>query len=343
MIKMPPRLSIVVAIIGVLLSSDSALAQAQVYAGLQNQCLNLSDDLFFGLSDSAVDYSILNLQRYLVSMGYLTATPNGYFGAGTLSAVKKFQTAHNISGTGRVGPITRKALQSLTCNTNSAANVASVINSTSVASSVAVLPPINSSNIAVTLPSAGSELTIGKSYSIAWNTVPNYIYSLILEAPNDSGAGFIVGDLSGGTSYSWQAGKIFSQVVNNYQNIATGTYRIRIEQKSKGASDSDLLSGWFTLVTPPLAIISTVPSSVPNDDRTPVVIYGSGFDNSSSVRFDGPYGLSGNSSYVSSDGTVIIITVPTFITAGLHSIRIVNSSGLTSNYLNLQVTKSALE
>lgn len=51
------------------------------------------------------------LQEKLKSLGFLTATPNGYFGAATEKAVKKFQEAHGIKpAPGYIGPSTRALL-----------------------------------------------------------------------------------------------------------------------------------------------------------------------------------------------------------------------------------------
>ena len=53
---------------------------------------------------------VRKLQDFLAKLGLLTATPNGYYGAGTTEAVKKFQTAHKLDALGMVGPATRAAL-----------------------------------------------------------------------------------------------------------------------------------------------------------------------------------------------------------------------------------------
>jgi hypothetical protein len=53
---------------------------------------------------------ILKLQERLVDEGYLTATPNGYYGLATISAVKAYQRAHNLTALGTVGPGTREEL-----------------------------------------------------------------------------------------------------------------------------------------------------------------------------------------------------------------------------------------
>lgn len=53
---------------------------------------------------------VLELQKLLQKLGYLTVTPNGYFGPSTLAAVKKFQAANKLDQLGVVGPGTRAAL-----------------------------------------------------------------------------------------------------------------------------------------------------------------------------------------------------------------------------------------
>lgn len=55
---------------------------------------------------------VLKLQNLLARLGFLTATPNGYYGVGTTAAVKAFQAAHGLSQLGVVGPATREALNS---------------------------------------------------------------------------------------------------------------------------------------------------------------------------------------------------------------------------------------
>jgi hypothetical protein len=53
---------------------------------------------------------VLKLQERLADEGFLTATPNGYYGLATVSAVKAYQRAHNLSALGNVGPSTRDEL-----------------------------------------------------------------------------------------------------------------------------------------------------------------------------------------------------------------------------------------
>ncbi len=54
---------------------------------------------------------VTELQKLLIAQGFLkVAAPTGWFGPLTQAAVKKYQTAHKISATGFVGPLTRAQL-----------------------------------------------------------------------------------------------------------------------------------------------------------------------------------------------------------------------------------------
>lgn len=63
-------------------------------------------DLSLGMTSQ----DVLALQTELQAQGYFQATPTGYFGPITMSAVQAYQAAHGISATGYVGPLTRAAL-----------------------------------------------------------------------------------------------------------------------------------------------------------------------------------------------------------------------------------------
>ncbi len=57
---------------------------------------------------------VLKLQQFLISNGFLAPdNATGYFGLVTSSAVKRFQFANGLAGTGTVGPLTRAVLNSL--------------------------------------------------------------------------------------------------------------------------------------------------------------------------------------------------------------------------------------
>ncbi len=296
-----------------------------------DSCTNLSYDLYSGLQDSRTDLSVSALQKYLVSTGYLSAAPTGYFGPSTLAAVKSFQGANGISVTGRAGPLTRSIIKQKSCATAYIPVAPANDQTASVGASI-------TSNPAITLPASGSQLTIGKTYAVAWNQAPSYMYSLILQSQSGSGEGYILKDQTGSTQYAWQAGRVYSSALSDYTNVATGTYRVRLIQPSKGMTAADPVSGWFTLSSPPLSISTMSPGYAQNNNRTSVVLYGSGFTTSSTVRFDGIYGPYASILYVSPDGTVIVFSVPSGISPGIHPVMVVDPSGSTSNVQSLSVS-----
>lgn len=68
------------------------------------------------LSFGSRNQDVLTLQQFLARAGYLHATPNGYFGHGTRSAVQAFQADNYIRQTGTVGAETRNALNERLCD-----------------------------------------------------------------------------------------------------------------------------------------------------------------------------------------------------------------------------------
>ncbi|MCX6721687.1 MAG: peptidoglycan-binding domain-containing protein [Candidatus Staskawiczbacteria bacterium] len=78
---------------------------------------------YLGPGDKGDD--VLKLQQVLSNLGFLTATPNGYYGLATKAAVQKFQKAHGIKQSGNVGPSTKDTLNQL-----SASSTASTTSST---------------------------------------------------------------------------------------------------------------------------------------------------------------------------------------------------------------------
>ncbi len=297
-------------------------------ASAQSICVNLAHDLSFGLNDSASDNSVSMIQTYLKSSNYLAATPNGYFGLLTLSAVKKYQTNNGISPTGYVGSQTRASINQKTClsgivNNNpatSSANQASV-------SPIVGVPAI--SNTGIKSPATGQALSIGSSTMIRWDKTIAGGYNISLERPGGAGAGFIaLSQLPGsnGNQYLWKVGNIYSSITNSYQDLPIGTYRIRIQGNNTGSTPNDDVSGWFTVIAPQFSVTSIAPASAYADDATSVVLLGSGFSRSTNIYFDSNYSnLQATSRYVSPDGTVIVFTVPTSVTSGSHTLFINNA------------------
>lgn len=58
------------------------------------------------------------LQDFLNRAGFLSVTPNGYFGPATRAAVRAFQSENYIPATGTVGPVTLDAINERMCDTD---------------------------------------------------------------------------------------------------------------------------------------------------------------------------------------------------------------------------------
>lgn len=68
------------------------------------------------LQTGSENSDVYALQGMLSRGGYLYVQPNGYFGPSTKAAVKRFQIANGISATGKVGEITRNAVNERLCD-----------------------------------------------------------------------------------------------------------------------------------------------------------------------------------------------------------------------------------
>ncbi|MEI6057467.1 MAG: peptidoglycan-binding protein [bacterium] len=323
-----------------------------VYAQTPAPCVALTADLTSGATDQYPGPVTL-LQNYLASAGYLKVKSNGHFGPSTKAAVKAFQKANSITQTGTAGPLTRAALQKKSCTTKTSAAISIPANTpiysttlspnqvATTGTTVPVVPttPVVANNpVTITSPASGDVLTIGKANTILWNTSTVNPYNLILEQVGGAGAGFIASNLSNGSSYSWKAGNVFSSAAQANQNVATGTYRVRIESTTGGVTSSDPVSGWFTLIAPPLVVTSVTPTSLPADGRTTGVIYGTGFDSSSIVYLDQQYGVGATVNYISPDGTIIVFSIPKVVSVGVHSVLVGNQYGAISNSTSFLVT-----
>lgn len=75
-------------------------------------------DLKINLSRGAESGNVLKLQNFLFAKGFLKATPNGYFGPGTLAGVKAFQKSVGLPQVGNTGPMTRMAIKKASCDAN---------------------------------------------------------------------------------------------------------------------------------------------------------------------------------------------------------------------------------
>lgn len=296
----------------------------QVSAG----CLNITHDLYYGLSDY-YDSSILNMQKYLAQSGYLLATPNGYFGSGTLAAVKKFQAANGISNTGRVGPQTRARLKELTC--------VAVVQSQPAAVAEALS---SSQNPTILSPQAGQTLIGGQKQNIRWDQNNNSLYDILLERDDGYTAGYISANRNGG-NYEWEIGQVYSPASQSNIMAEPGRYRIKLRNTGWGGYSGDQYSGYFDLQGTPLVINQVLPETVAAGSV--LAIYGSGFGSLTSLAFDDLYSNRIKPVYLSSDGKLMVINVPNLY-AGRHTLWLNDfyASGATStpsNTVSIRITK----
>ncbi len=70
------------------------------------------------LQSGSENEDVYTLQNFLAGRGYLYATPNGYFGPATYSAVVSFQSNSGLLTTGTVGQSTRDLINAQLCNGN---------------------------------------------------------------------------------------------------------------------------------------------------------------------------------------------------------------------------------
>ncbi len=114
------------------LQAQLAALQAQLGTGAAPASASNSYIFTSYLKQGSESDEVMELQKVLSKLGFLSVVPNGYFGPSTLAAVKKFQAAHGLDQLGAVGPGTRLALNSLAGTAPSAPALSSVSNSTYV-------------------------------------------------------------------------------------------------------------------------------------------------------------------------------------------------------------------
>lgn len=81
-----------------------------------SSCINLQYNMRYRASDVRTNGEVSLLQDFLYAQGYLSSEPSGFFGQQTLAAVKAFQRANGLTGTGYVGPRTREIISRMSCD-----------------------------------------------------------------------------------------------------------------------------------------------------------------------------------------------------------------------------------
>lgn len=99
--------------------TNSDDAGRTVYPSTPSVCVELSRNLYLGLSDAQTNGEVGKLQQFLISTGdYTYGEVTGYFGPATEQAVKRWQSRNGVvssgtpdsTGYGAVGPSTRTAM-----------------------------------------------------------------------------------------------------------------------------------------------------------------------------------------------------------------------------------------
>lgn len=86
--------------------------------GIVSSCVTVSTNLRYKMRDIVgQDGDVNTLQDFLISGGFMQGDSTGYFGAGTLRAVKMFQQRQGLSPTGYVGQLTREKIKTVSCDT----------------------------------------------------------------------------------------------------------------------------------------------------------------------------------------------------------------------------------
>lgn len=338
----------------------------------KTSCTILTKNLSYGSTNSSSGSQVTSLQNFLYSAGYLSTPATGRYGDLTVASVKKFQTAKGISAIGTVGPQTRVAIQKVSCpisTVNSAltTSVAEVLcpNGNTLTSSCAVAPggvttvpiPVSTptpENNPIFSPTTGSRLTIGQKYLIQWTGGNSQsIISVLLKDQNGAGAGWVSDSLSGTTnSYNWTVGNV-SIAGQQPAVVPPGNYQLNVIDNASYGSALTLKSRIFSIAEAPLYIAHVLPTSVPADGKTTVILYGSGFSNLTKVVLAGSgyYNPVIVPRFVSADSSFLWFFVPQYVTSGQYQVSVYNdyssadssnalATSTPSNQVNLQVNQA---
>ena len=134
------------------LEAELKALQAPTTGNTTSTCaISLSRTLALGSTGS----DVTALQQKLIGLGFLTATPSGYFGLLTQAAVESFQRAKGIvssgtpstTGYGEVGPHTRAVFATLTCTTTTTSTSGTTSTATTTTPGIAIISPAGSATI----------------------------------------------------------------------------------------------------------------------------------------------------------------------------------------------------
>jgi hypothetical protein len=159
--------------------------------------------------------------------------------------------------------------------------------------------------------------------------------SLVLETEDGTTRGYIAFFPGTSEEYVWDVGKV--SVGDSTEIVGTGKYRIRVQDKSRGGAANDPKSGLFTIIAPELVVSSVTPSAILADGKASAVVFGSGFTKNTRVYLDDIYGISADVLFISPDGTILVFSMPSTVSRGLHRLILRTSYGSIASAVSIRV------
>lgn len=287
-------------------------------------CTKISSDIGRGSSSA----SVLSLQNFLKESGYLSATPNGYFGPATLAATKSFQSTKGISATGFVGPLTRVAIEAASCGSTDKPKTDTGSN-TSAGSA---------SGVSFTSNLSGVTLRLGDTYKASWSAPKNADLMLVIEDEQGVNKGSLSGYLGAAQSYEWEIGFVNVSGQSSPSALVPGRYRLRLQGRMDGKMQSDAVTSYFLVEAPSLSISHMYPTTILADGKTPGIFYGTGFTAGVTAYLDDSWDKALKLTYASPDAKLMVYTVPKGIPTGRYRIVLRNNYGSSYEGGMIQIT-----
>ena len=79
-------------------------------------CVSITTSVLrFKMTDATTNGDVSYIQDFLISKGFLSGSPTGYYERLTVTAVKAYQRSIGVSQTGNVGPLTKNYIEKETC------------------------------------------------------------------------------------------------------------------------------------------------------------------------------------------------------------------------------------
>lgn len=182
-------------------------------------CIALKKTLAVGARDASTGGAVTSLQTFLHVKGYLASEPTGYFGPMTFKAVQEFQKSQKFEAVGIAGPMTRAAIEKISCAKQATLPVAPNGTAGQVAGVAEAVASAPAGNTSVALPYRTKMLSNWKG---TWGAVSNSNTGTLLvnAAPTTNGAEAIFEGGKDWTDYRYTA----SVFVSNGDITLIGRY-----------------------------------------------------------------------------------------------------------------------